>query len=368
MTAYGIVGAGMMGQEHIRYISMLPDATVAAVADPDPEMRRASADLAGAETRAYENPAALLSDGGVDALVIASPNHTHRQVIESVAVSGLPLLVEKPVCTTADDCAWIRGFARDYAAPVWVAMEYRYMPPISRLLEIVRGGEIGTLRMLTIREHRYPFLRKVGDWNRFNRNTGGTLVEKCCHFFDLMRLIIGREPIRIYASGAADVNHQDELYDGATPDILDNAYVVVDFDGGVRACLELCMFADGAYHQEHITAVGDAGRVEALIPGPERFWRGEVHRQAEIVVSPREPKGPRREAIAVDPELLAAGDHHGSTWYQHLGFLETVRSGKAVDVSVEDGVRAVVMGLAAEESAVTARVVSLDEATTGLSG
>ena len=89
--------------------------------------------------------------------------------------------------------------------------------------------------MLTIREHRYPFLGKVGDWNRFNRNTGGTLVEKCCHFFDLMRLIIGQEPV--LASGAADVNHQDELYDGATPDILDNAYVVVDFDGGVRACL-----------------------------------------------------------------------------------------------------------------------------------
>jgi predicted dehydrogenase len=48
--------------------------------------------------------------------------------------------------------------------------------------------------MLTIREHRFPFLSKVGDWNRFNRNTGGTFVEKCCHFFDLMRLILKLGP------------------------------------------------------------------------------------------------------------------------------------------------------------------------------
>ena len=86
--------------------------------------------------------------------------------------------------------------------------------------------------MVAIREHRFPFLRKVGDWNRFSRNTGGTLVEKCCHFFDLMAHILDDEPMRVLASGDQDVNHLDERYDGETPDILDNAFVVVDFAGG----------------------------------------------------------------------------------------------------------------------------------------
>ena len=45
------------------------------------------------------------------------------------------------------------------------------------------------------------------------------------------------------ASGAQDVNHLDERYDGAVGDILDNAFVVVDFADGVRAALDLCMFA-----------------------------------------------------------------------------------------------------------------------------
>ena len=68
------------------------------------------------------------------------------------------------------------------------------------------------LQMLSIREHRFPFLPKVGDWNRFSANTGGTMVEKCCHFFDLMRLIVGSEAVRVYCSGAMDVNHLDEVY------------------------------------------------------------------------------------------------------------------------------------------------------------
>lgn len=40
------------------------------------------------------------------------------------------------------------------------------------------------------------------------------MVEKCCHFFDLMRLFVGANPVRVMASGAIDVNHKDEIYDG----------------------------------------------------------------------------------------------------------------------------------------------------------
>jgi len=55
---------------------------------------------------------------------------------------------------------------------------------------------------------------QVNNWNRFNCNSGGTLVEKCCHFFDLMRLFAAANPVRVMASGAIDVNHKDEVYDG----------------------------------------------------------------------------------------------------------------------------------------------------------
>jgi len=74
MLRYGIIGSGNMGQEHIRYLKMLPDAQVTAIADPDREMRQAAASLAGPRTQVFEDYHDLLAAGLVDALVIASPN------------------------------------------------------------------------------------------------------------------------------------------------------------------------------------------------------------------------------------------------------------------------------------------------------
>ena len=66
------------------------------------------------------------------------------------------------------------------------------------------------------------------------RNTGDTLVEKCCHFFDLMMRIAGEGhmPARVFASGGQDVNHRDEVYEGERADIVDAAYAIVEFDNG----------------------------------------------------------------------------------------------------------------------------------------
>ena len=81
----------------------------------------------------------------------------------------------------------------------------------------------------------------------------------------------------------------------------------------------------------------------------------------KVVISPRHPKGPRELDVPVDPVALAAGDHNGSTLYQHQRFNAAVRGEGAVDVSLRDGLIAVVMGLAAQESAATGQAISLTE-------
>lgn len=115
----------------------------------------------------------------------------------------------------------------------------------------------------------------MDNWNRFNVNTGGTLTEKCCHFFDLMHRIAGAGAgdgagaggaptrTRVLASGGQDVNHLGEAHDDGRgggvrgSDILDNAYVVVETTptappapgaggGATRCVLDLCMFAEAS--------------------------------------------------------------------------------------------------------------------------
>jgi myo-inositol 2-dehydrogenase / D-chiro-inositol 1-dehydrogenase len=359
VVRYGLVGTGMMGLEHIEHIANLaitPGAELVAIADPVPDSLAAARAALGeraAAVRDFPDSAALAASGLVDAVIVASPNHSHRAVLEPLFDAGLSILCEKPLATTIEDARWVAARAGASDRIFWTAMEYRYMPPAAEFVRQVHDGRIGALRMLSIREHRFPFLAKIGDWNRFSRNTGGTMVEKCCHFFDLMRLIVRAEPVRVYCSGAMDVNHRDELYGGETPDIIDNSYTIVDFDNGVRAMLDLCMFADGAENQEEIAAVGDEARLEVFIP------------EGALVFSPRtgfmNPKVPERSFIGVDAAALAAGSHHGATYYQHQAFIAAVRGEGACEVSADDGLRAVAMGVAAETSAREKRVVPMAE-------
>lgn len=358
---YGVIGCGMMGQEHLRNIALLPDTDVVVIFEPDVGMAEQAARFAP-HARFVDSVDAVLNVEELDCILIASPNHCHVPQMEEIRQKRpLPLLVEKPLFTDPKDIAALEAFKVSYPAPVWVAMEYRYMPPIAALIEQAETAT-GGIKMLTIREHRFPFLDKVGSWNRFNRYSGGTFVEKCCHFFDLMRLIIKSEPVRVMASAGQDANHKEELYDGETPDILDNGYVIVDFENGARAMLELCMFAEGSRYQEEVSAVGPAGKIEALVPGPGRFWPRDLGEPPvpQLIVSPRNPKGPRQIDIPVDPTILDAGDHNGSTFYQHQHFVAVVRGEKTdVEVSLEDGRKAVEMGLAAQQSARTGQAVAV---------
>lgn len=361
---YGFVGVGMMGQEHVRNVLALPGAVPVAAADPHEPSRSAAATIvqeAGdAPMATYADTSEMVRHESLDALVVSTPNHTHRDVLEPLWGTGLHLLVEKPLCTTVPDCLHVRDAAAEHDAVVWVGLEYRYMPPVQRFLSLATDpATVGRLHMLSIREHRFPFLVKVGDWNRFNVNTGGTLVEKCCHFFDLMRQTLPGRPVRVFASGGQDVNHLDERYEQGAPDVLDNAFVVVDFDDGSRALLDLSMFAEGSAYEQELTAVGDAGKVEVRLPGFMEAARG---RRAQLVVGSRADDWPVDVSDLDDDERVRfQGAHHGASYLEHLDFCAAIRSGARPSVTVDDGLWSVAMGAAAHRSIDEGRPVTLDE-------
>ena len=359
-TNYALIGCGMMGQEHIRNIQLLENTRITAIYEPDTDMQNAAQQLVP-DVIFPQSIDELLSIKSIDCLVIVSPNFTHVDILKQIAATRpLPILVEKPLFTDPSDADYIKSLKATYPCPIWVAMEYRYMPPLAEFIkqaDSVTGG----VNMLTIKEHRFPFLEKVGDWNRFNRYSGGTLVEKCCHYFDLMRLVMQSEPVSVMASAGQAHNHLDEIYNGETPDIWDHGYVIVNFDNGTRSMLELCMFAEGSRYQEEITALGRDGKIECKIPGPSRFWDKSMGTEPtpKLITSPRINKGPKEIEIPVDSILLEAGDHNGSTFYQHERFLQVVLSKQEPEVSLHDGWAAVLIGMAAQESARTGKTQQL---------
>jgi myo-inositol 2-dehydrogenase/D-chiro-inositol 1-dehydrogenase len=348
---YGLIGCGSMGREHIENIRSLGDGEVVAIADNHEPSRTAARARLEAGTRVFDNHRDLLSADLCDALIIATPNHTHAAVLHDALATEAHILVEKPLVTRIEDGQALLKRAQGRRAMVWVAQEYRYMPPVAEMIRMAHAGAVGRIHQVAIREHREPFYPKVGDWNRFSANTGGTLVEKCCHYFNLMELILGEPALRVFASGGQRVNHLDESYGGRTPDILDSAYVIVEHASGARAMLDLCMFAENTVDKELIVIVGDEGNLESLLPsctlrygrrddwGRPRAW-GEETGTGRGVDTRR----------VWDRNIRYAGAHFGASYIEHQKFANAIRKGLPPEIPLAEGLRAVAVGLAAHRS------------------
>ncbi|KAI5055538.1 hypothetical protein GOP47_0029059 [Adiantum capillus-veneris] len=317
IVSYGIIGAGMMGREHLLNITALEGAAVVAIADPHlPSQEAALAVLPS--LKVFSDHKALLESGTCDMLVVSTPNNTHAEIVLDILHHAKPhhVLIEKPLCINIDDCHKVLEAAK------------------------ARPG-------VFVQEKNV-----VQNWNRFNSNTGGTLVEKCCHFFDLMNLITGATPVRVMASGSQDVNHIDENYNGKVPDIIDNAYVIVEYDDGVRGMLDLCMFAEGGNNEQEICVVGDIGKVEAFVP--ESFVRFGTRAGGR--------RGVQKYEVH-DDRIKYEGLHHGSSFLEHLEFLAAVTSpGERPPIaSLYEGMLSVAIGMAAQKSIETGKPVSLGD-------
>ena len=271
-----------MGQEHISYImGYSNEIRIDFLCDPhEPSldkamtmMRKFHVDPARelVEPRMLSDEDELLEFATeIDLIVIASPNYLHTPSLLKWGLHDLTILVEKPVAVSQEQHDTLLELSKssDWRARLWVAMEYRYIPAVAKLLSLL--PKIGDIKMATIRENRYPFLHKIGIWNRDRNKTGDTLVEKCCHFFDLFRLITGQEASlnKVRALTQRGLNYQDEPDEYDCP-IIDSAYVTMPFQkpddstsprnrkwNSTIGCLELCMFAEGSRHQEEIVVTG----------------------------------------------------------------------------------------------------------------
>ena len=362
---YGIIGCGSMGREHILNLQSTECCVVTALQDPHQASIDASLALCrnvAVQPRVFDSVSALLDSGSCDAVVVATPNFTHADILREVLAADVHVLAEKPLVTTMADGLDLVKRGKERKKIAWVAQEYRYMPPVAELIRLAHAGECGSLQQVAIREHREPFYPKVGDWNRFTQNTGGTLVEKCCHYFNLMDHILQERPYRVFASGGQRVNHLDEKYGGKTPDILDSAFVIVEYPSGARASLDLCMYAENSVDNEVISVVGSEGKIESLIPsltlrvGKRADWgKREVWGQASGT-----GRGVATRRVW-DTNIRYGGQHFGASWIEHQKFAQAVREGLPPEISLEEGLRSVATGMAAHRSIETGMPVLLSD-------
>ncbi len=210
-TRYALVGAGHRAQMYIGAVAERFAGRTELVAWADTNPGRLDyydefmTDRSVALPRRYEPSAiaAMISEQGVDTVLVTSPDHTHAAVIVACLRAGADVIVEKPLTIDAAGCAAIATAVRETGRRVTVTFNYRYSPRNSALQEVIASGEIGDVTSVTFEwvldtVHGADYFRR---WHREKANSGGLLIHKASHHFDLVNWWIDDHPTRVYASG-----------------------------------------------------------------------------------------------------------------------------------------------------------------------
>lgn len=139
-----MIGAGYWGPNLIRNFSLLPDAVVTAVAD-EKEDRRKFIGLRFPTVKLFADAREMVTWNEVDAVVIATPVHTHFPLAKAAMEAGKHVLLEKPMCGSVDECDQLIELAGKCGVTLMVDHTFIYTGAVRKIRELVNGGELGEI-------------------------------------------------------------------------------------------------------------------------------------------------------------------------------------------------------------------------------
>jgi UDP-N-acetylglucosamine 3-dehydrogenase len=201
----GVIGLGMMGRNHVRvWDEAIDDVDLVAVSDPDAAaVTRATA---GRRARGFDDSARMLAEEELDLVSIVAPTSLHLPVTLAALRSGANVLVEKPIAATRDEALEMMAAADAAGRMLTVGHIERFNPAIRELRRRLEAGELG--RIFQVHATRLgPFPARIRDV--------GVVVDLAPHDLDVMRYLIGSEPVRIYAETERRIHTEHEdLFNG----------------------------------------------------------------------------------------------------------------------------------------------------------
>jgi predicted dehydrogenase len=179
----GVVGTGVMGQEHVRRLANVPDAEVVAISDVNAEQAKRVAETVGA--RALSDGHDLIGSDEVDAVLIASPGFTHEEFTLACVAADKPVLCEKPLAPTVHACLRVlEAEAARARRLVQVGFMRRY-DGFRAMKQTLASGQIGRALLLHCRH------RNVVAPPGFTSDM--MITDSVVHDIDVTRWMLGQE-------------------------------------------------------------------------------------------------------------------------------------------------------------------------------
>ncbi|MDN4640082.1 Gfo/Idh/MocA family oxidoreductase [Agreia sp. PsM10] len=423
---YGMVGTGHRAEMYIDAL-IGPHSDVAelvAWSDSNPGRLDYYADkvrAAGFADPVRFDPAALADTvraQRLDRIIVTTPDFTHAEFVSAALIAGADVVVEKPLTIDREGLDTIRVAVEQSGRSVVTTFNYRYSPRNSALRTLIAEGSIGQVTSVHFEwaldtMHGADYFRR---WHRDKANSGGLLVHKSSHHFDLVNWWIDSSPVRVFASGglrfygednaqlrrggldtaagglldqrgaadpfaldiaadprlkalyvdtvAHDGYHRDQNVFGPGITIEDNLAVLVDYASG--ATMSYSLNAHSPWEGYRVTVNGTEGRAELEVVERSSVLldadgRAVLDPSANPVAGPADTVRPMTERLVLQRHWESArevpipegvGGHGGGDAFLLEHLFTRVESDAPLGrvAGFDDGVRAVSVGIAGNES------------------
>ena len=346
----GLVGLGGVCQGvHYPGFSRIPGVEVAALCDPDDELLLRRREEWGV-VDAFTDFDQFLSQSGVNAVVIATPNDLHRDLILKALGSGRHVLCEKPLAMSAAETSEIYQAASASGLCHMTSFTYRFVPAMRYIQHLVASGELGE-----IRHARFQRLQDWGEhaigWRQYKAQAGsGELGDMGIHRIDFAEWLLG--PIASVCAAAKQLVPRDTTATGAScapQDVEDWVAWIAQFEGGATGVFEMGKLTKGhGPGGDHDLAEfnGTEGSAAYRLHTPHEIMfggRGEPYQSRPVPDQFLKRPGSPRDPAEGDPVQTFRYD-------QAWEFVSAIREKREAIPSFHDGMRAQVVAEAIQQA------------------
>ena len=336
-----IAGLGSIGRRHFRNLIALGETDIVL-------LRTHKATLPDDELAGYPVETALheaLQKHRPDAVIVANPTALHLEVAIPAAQAGCHILLEKPISDSLDRVEELRQAAQKTGSRILVGFQFRFHPTLNKARELIQSNALG--KILTVHAHWGEYLPQWHPWEDYRQSyaaradLGGGVIRTLTHPFDYLRYLIG------------EIESLWSFNDHISPleiDVEDVAEIGLKFSTGAIGGVHLNYVQRPPRHTLEVVGTNgtlswdNADGILHFSNPPASFGSFSDNPPAPVTQTFAPPEGFERN------QLFVAQTRH---------FMEIARGAQEPVCRLEDGIRALELALAAQESASTGRVIHL---------
>ena len=334
MLNLGVIGLGRIGKVHIESITTrVRGAKVKAVAEPFlNDVGREFAKKHGIEN-IYTDYKEILKDKEIDAVVICSSTNTHANISKEAALAGKHVFCEKPIDHDLEKIKEVIKTVEETKVKYQVGFNRRFDHNFRAIKDAVLAGKVGEPQIIkvTSRDPEAPPVEYV-------KVSGGIFLDMTIHDFDMMRFLSGSEVEEVYAVGGALINKEI----GEAGDI-DTAIITLNFASGAMGVIDNSREAAYGYDQR-AEVFGSKGAIET---------KNDSNSTAVIST---------KDGVTGEKPLYFFLERYMASFSQEMQeFVDAIINDTETPVTVIDGLKPVLIGIAAKKSLVEKRPVKISE-------